>query len=156
MTALQKGAAGLTDAHGPSARVRGLAVGDTLRRLVSRTLAQQFHKEFEHATAPQQFGIASKGGVDAAVHLLRMLTDLDPRATITQIDGVGAFDHIKRASMLQALRNLPTAHKLLPWVMLSYGQQSTYLWQDDRGATHQIMQGGAANKATRSCQPFLV
>ena len=53
LTALQKGAAGVSNAHGPSARVRGLAVGEVLRRLVSRTLAQQYQDEFEAATAPQ-------------------------------------------------------------------------------------------------------
>eukprot|EP00973_Karenia_brevis_P061484 8548642-Karenia_brevis.AAC.1 len=71
MTALNKGAPGVSEAHGPSARVRGLAVGEVMRRLVGKTLAQQFQSEFEEVTAPHQFGIASKGGVDAAVHLLR-------------------------------------------------------------------------------------
>ncbi len=65
MVALRKGAPGVSDAHGISTRVRGLAVGDTFRRLVSKTLAQQFREEFEHATAPFQFGLA-KGGTDAA------------------------------------------------------------------------------------------
>ena len=81
--ALQKGTPGQADAHGPSARVRGLAIGETLRRLVSRTLAQQFHDEVESKTAPFQFGIASKGGVEAATHLIRTVTDFDPRMTVT-------------------------------------------------------------------------
>ena len=44
MVALQKGAPGVSQAHGASSRVSGLAVGDTFRRLVGRTLAQQFHE----------------------------------------------------------------------------------------------------------------
>ena len=141
MVALQKGAPGVSEAHGRSSRVRGLAIGDTFRRLVSRTLAQQFHEEIEAATSPHQFGIASKSGLDAAVHMLRSITDLDPQATITQIDGIGAFDHIRRASMLNAVRNLPTGHRLLPYLLLAYGRQSVYLWKDQAGSVHKVRQG---------------
>ena len=141
LTALKKDSPGACQAHGASSRVRGLAVGDVVRRLVGRTLAQQFQPEFEAATAPQQFGIASHGGVEAAVHLMRALTDADQELTITQIDGIGAYDHIRRASMLRGLADTPTAHKLLPFVMLAYGRQSTYLWTDDAGRTHQVLQG---------------
>ena len=61
--------------------------------------------------------------------------------TVTQIDGVGAYDHVKRACMLRALAQTPTAHKLLPFVMLSYGRQSHYLWHDDEGGVHDVVQG---------------
>ena len=108
---------------------------------MGRTLAQQFHDEFEEATSPHQFGIASKSGTDAAVHLLRSMTDLDPRATITQIDGIGAFDHIRRATMLSAVSNLPTGHCLIPYLLLAYGGQSVYLWEDEEGAVHEVHQG---------------
>ena len=141
MVALNKGTPGLSTAHGPSNRVRGLAVGDSFRRLVSRTLAQQFRTEFEEATAPHQFGISSACGVDGAVHLLRTMSDIDPAATITQIDGIGAFDNIRRSAMLDALSRLPTGHSLLPYVLMSYGQQSVYLWEDNEGRQHEIVQG---------------
>ena len=114
MVALNKDAPGHSQAHGSSSRVRGLAVGEVIRRLFSRTLAQQYHEEFETATAPQQFGLASHGGVETAVHMLRAVTEADPNATITQIDGVGAYDHIKRSCMLGALARTPSAHALLP------------------------------------------
>ena len=112
MVALNKGSPGLSTAHGPSNRVRGLAVGDSFGRLVSRTLAQQFRTEFEEATAPHQFGISSACGVDGAVHLLRTMSDIDPAATITQIDGIEAFDNIRRSIMLDAMSDLPTRQPL--------------------------------------------
>ena len=80
LTALRKGTMQLSDAHGPSNRVRGLAVGDTIRRLVAKTLAQQFQPEFESQTSPHQFGI-SKGGVEAAVHLMQAIADSNPNHT---------------------------------------------------------------------------
>ena len=43
--------------------------------------------------------------------------------------------------MLRALARTPTAHRLLPFVMLAYGQQSRYLWRDDEGTCHEVLQG---------------
>ena len=42
--------------------------------------------------------------------------------------------------MLTALRNLPNASAALPFVMLWYGQPSSYLWEDDEGRAHTIRQ----------------
>ena len=61
--------------------------------------------------------------------------------TVTQIDGIGAFDHIKRSSMIRGLINTPTAHQMLPYVMLAYGRQSIYWWRDDNNVLHEIAQG---------------
>ena len=72
------------------------------------------------------------------MHMLRTITAADPTATITQIDGVGAYDHIKRSCMLGALARTPTAHALF---LMSYGRQSRYLWYDDQNACHEILQG---------------
>ena len=52
MTALNKDSPGHSLAHGVSTRVRGLAVGDIVRRLVGRTLAQQYQVEFEVSFLP--------------------------------------------------------------------------------------------------------
>jgi len=122
-------------------KVRGLNAADPFKRLVARTLAQQFASEFRTATMPHNYGLAEHGGTESIVHLLRDLTDTDPNLCITKIDGVGAFDHIYRASMLKKLHELPTAHRLLPFVMSAYGTQSTYFWTDAQGNTHDIRQG---------------
>ena len=50
MTALRK----------PDGGVRGIVVGDFLRRLVARTLAQQFSKAVLEATTPFQFALSTK------------------------------------------------------------------------------------------------
>ena len=49
ITALQK----------PSGRIRGIVVGDLVRRLVSRTIAQQIGPAVEVATAPHQYDVHS-------------------------------------------------------------------------------------------------
>ena len=42
--------------------------------------------------------------------------------------------------MLQKRTHLPTAHRLLPFVFLSYEQPSIFLWLDDAGIAHDITQ----------------
>ena len=57
------------------------------------------------------------------------------------VDGIGAFDRMYRSAMLGAVADLPNAHRLIPYLMLSYGQQSTYLWEDHDGEVCDILQG---------------
>ena len=49
-------------------KVRGLNAGELLRRLVAKTLTQQYGKEFEMATLLCNFGLAAHGGAEALVH----------------------------------------------------------------------------------------
>ena len=131
LTALQK----------PNGGVRGIVVGDIIRRLVARTIAQQFSPTIEQATAPFQYALSTKAGGECIAHALQALTDLDPRATVLSLDGVGAFDLISRGSMLKGLRSIPGGDSVLPFVLQFYGNPSSYLWEDDSGVTHEIRQG---------------
>ena len=74
--------------------VRGIATGCTLRRLVARTLAKQFAKDFEEECAPFQYALSTRAGTDCVGHFLRAATDTDPQATTLSVDGIGAYDHV--------------------------------------------------------------
>ena len=93
----------------PSGSVRGIVVGDFLRRLVARTLAQQFGSAFDLATRPHQYALTTRAGAEALAHTLQVQCDQDPTLTVLSVDGVGAFDLISRAAMLEALRPRPAA-----------------------------------------------
>ena len=80
---------------------------DVFRRLVARTLAQQFAKKAETATAPFQYAVSARAGCECVSHALQTLTtDSDESATILSIDGVGAFDQVSRRAMFQGLLNM--------------------------------------------------
>ena len=121
--------------------VRGIVVGDVLRRLVARTIAQQIGAAVELDTAPFQYALKTRAGCECVSHTLQTLLDLDPRATVLSVDGVGAFDFISRNSMMAGLAHLEEGDKLLPFVRLFYSSPSTFLWEDDAGTTHHIRQG---------------
>ena len=103
----------------PDGGVRGVVSGDVLRRLVARTMAQQLGPAVKAATSPQGRGVS-------ASHTLQGLCELNPRTTITSIDGVGACDLISPKP----------CNSSLPFVRMFQ-----YLWEDDFGETHSIPQG---------------
>ena len=91
--------------------VRGIVVGDVIRRLVSRTVAQQMSATVESATAPFQYTLSTRAGCECIAHALEGLTDLDPNTTIISIDGISAYDQISRAAMLDGLTNVDREDK---------------------------------------------
>ena len=124
----------------PNGGVRGIVAGDMVRRLVARTISQQISKAVEQATSPFQHALSTKSGGECIAHSLQALTDLDPRATVLSIDGIGAFDIISRGAMLDGLRSVAGGDSVLPFVVQFYGNPSSYLWDDDDGETHEIRQ----------------
>ena len=71
-------------------------------------------------------------------HVLQGITDLDSRATVTSIDGISAFDLISRSAMMKGIQKVHGA--AVPFVSMFYVTASTYLWEDDEGTTHKIVQ----------------
>ena len=116
-------------------------VGDTFRRVVARTMAQQVAEAAEEATAPFQYALRTRAGTECVSHIMQSLTDLDPRTTILSVDGVGAFDLISRNSMMEGLFHMEGGEKLLPFVRMFYSTPSTFLWEDEEGTVHHIPQG---------------
>ena len=117
MTALSK----------PDGGVRGIVVGDVLRRLVARTIAKQIAKKVEETTAPFQYALTTKGGCECVAHILQTLTELNQETTIISIDGVGACDLISRNAMMEGLLRMEDGDQILPFVRMFYGNPSTYL-----------------------------
>ena len=125
----------------PNGRVRALVVGDVFRRLVARALAQQFSEAFQSACLPFQYGLGTRAGTEALSKVLRVATELDPRATVLSVDAVGAYDHVSRQAMQEGLRSRPELAPLLPFARQFYGSESRYIWVDDAGNNHIITQG---------------
>ncbi len=80
-------------------KVRGIVVGSILRRLVGKALSKDFSKHFMNATAPFQFALQTRVGTDALAQALRLIADGDGDRVILSLDGVGAFDHIRRSAI---------------------------------------------------------
>ena len=140
MTALQK----------DNGRVRGIVAGSVMRRLACRAVALQFGDRFLESTAPYQFALQTRAGTDALAHILRVLTDMDPDLVVGSLDGIGAFDHVKRAAFMRKLMDTPSLRDIAPLVRMLYGSESRFLWTDDDGVTHIITQ---AEGGEQGCPP---
>ena len=133
--------AGRPEHYKPDGGVRGLVMSDAFRRLVARSLAQQHAGAFQAACAPFQYALRTRAGAESLARAVRAATELDARTTVLSIDGVGAYDHISRASMLSGLQHTPSLTALLPFVAQFYAEPSAYVFYDAEGAAHEIAQG---------------
>ena len=131
----------------PNGGVRGIVAGDMVRRLVARTISQQISKAVEQATSPFQYALLTTSGGECIAHSLQALTDLDPRATVLSIDGIGAFDSISRGG----LRSVAGGDSVLPFVVQFCGNPFSHLWDDGGGVTHEIRQGEGESRAIFLC-----
>ena len=122
-------------------RVRGIIIGDVLRRLVARSLAQQHATAIHTTCAPRQFALSTRAGTEAVVRAISVATQSNPQHTVLSVDGIGAYDTISRHSMLHGLMNVPIVNRCLPFVRMFYGQASQYIWHDHTGHPHLISQG---------------
>ena len=133
----------------PNGRVRALVVGDVFRRLVARALAPHYAAALQTACMPFQFGLSTRGGIEALFKLLQVATECNSRATVFSVDAVGVFDHVSRQAMLEALRSRPELEPLLPFARQFY---------DDAGADHEMLQAeggeqGDPHAATLCARP---
>ena len=88
------------------------------RRIVARAFAKQYATVFERVTAPFQFALRTRAGTDAIGHALRALSDADGDTVILSLDGIGAYDHIRRASFLRKMLGTASLHALLPFARM--------------------------------------
>ena len=68
--------------------VRGIVVGDVVRRLVARTITQQLGPQVEAATAPFQFALSTRAGSECVAHVVQGLCEVNPDSTVMSIDGL--------------------------------------------------------------------
>ena len=108
----------MTDLRKDGGGVRGIVVGEVIRRLTARTIAQQLVPAVEACTAPFQYALSTRAGCECIVHVLQTLTELDPEATVTSIDGISAYDSISRKAMLEGLARVPGSAAVLPFVRI--------------------------------------
>ena len=110
--------------------VRGIVVGDVLRRLVARTIAQQVGAAVERATAPFQYALKTRR--------CWIWTHGQP---FCQWMGSG---HLTSSPETPRWQVWPVWRKGTSCCRSSgffHSSPTTFLWEDDAGTTHHIRQG---------------
>jgi hypothetical protein len=108
--------AALTALAKQSGGIRPIAVGDILRRLVAKYLAQTVHSWARDIFAPLQVGVAVPAGAEVLIHSIRGLVTAhgsDPSVSLLQIDFKNAFNQVDRATFIQEV----VTHLRRPWAL---------------------------------------
>jgi hypothetical protein len=101
--------------------LRPIAIGETIRRLVSKCCCEATTEEAKVIFGPLQVGVATQGGAEASVHAVRKLAQEfgnDPGKIMLKVDFSNAFNMVDRTEMLaQVYEKLPGLYR---WVEFCY------------------------------------
>ena len=106
----------------PGGGVRPIAVGETLRRLVSKCAVASVKDEARGFFAPTQVGVAVPGGVEAAVLAVSTALTENPDLVALKVDFRNAFNEVDRGTFLAEVEeHFPGLSR---WAWWCYGKQS--------------------------------
>jgi hypothetical protein len=107
----------------PDGGLRPIAIGETIRRLVSKCCCEGTADDAKQIFGNLQVGVATRGGGEAAIHAVRKLVEeigKNPEKIMLKVDFSNAFNMVDRTEMLkQAREKLPSIYK---WVEFCYAQ----------------------------------
>jgi hypothetical protein len=111
--------------------IRPIAVGMTLRRLISRVVSTR-SRHLRSVLNPLQLGFATKGGAEAAVHAVRSFAEHSSASSATQVllklDIKNAFNSLDRNKVLEvASCQMP---EYFPFIWQCYSQPTNLLYGD--------------------------
>ena len=127
-----------------SGGLRPIAIGETIRRLVSKCCCKAVAEDCKIIFGPLQIGVATRGGAEASIHAVRKLSsefESDPGKILLKVDFSNAFNVVDRTEMLvQVLEKLP---KIYRWVEYCYSSRhtyssATYFWKAPPGCSRVI------------------
>jgi hypothetical protein len=109
---------------------RPIAVGEVLRRLVSKALAFEIAPRAASLLKPYQLGVGVPGGCEGIIHAITAILENPDIPTLSkcvlQVDFVNAFNLVDRETVFEEVRQ--HFSELAAWVELSYGSQAHLLF----------------------------
>ena len=116
-------------------KYRPIGVGETIFRLLGRTILNKVGKDIGDKIAPHQLAVGIPGGVEIAASMAGMLDAIndsqpfeDRRFAMLSIDIKNAFNSIRRSFVLQGLRRY--CPSLIPLFTTVYGRPVNLKWND--------------------------
>ena len=101
--------------------LRPIAVGEVLRRLVSKTLSTTLRQEAINSLSPHQKGVGVKAGCESIIHTITQFREVTPPSNnwALMVDFKNAFNSIDRSSMFNEIRTRMPSLSL--WMECCYG-----------------------------------
>ncbi|KAK8720595.1 hypothetical protein OTU49_013221 [Cherax quadricarinatus] len=121
--------------------IRPIAVGNTLRRLVSKAAVRSIRAQAAMMLQPNQLGFGVSQGSEAAVHATRAyINNLPEDNAVVKLDFKNAFNLLKRDVVLAAVQeHFPG---LFPFVLAGYSKESMLLFGEHEITSSEGVQQG--------------
>ena len=130
----------------PLGRVRPIAMGEVVRKLVGKVVCKQLAPEFRAHLCPdtlqggetsalQQVGVAVPGGADRMIHSTRAHLEANPEWACVSVDCTNAFNALSREAMKAAVRQRFPG--LAAFTQLCYGDPPPLFYRMGRG--HRVL-----------------
>ena len=117
--------------------VRPIALGKTLRSMVSSIVIARQREDAKDFLVSHQLGLPKRFGSETIIHTTREFTQrfgYRPELALLQLDLSNAFNLITRCAILKMVRKHFPA--MLPWVKYCYGESTKpHLWLNQRKHT---------------------
>ena len=86
--------------------VRPIGIGETLRRIVGKTLSRVLKLDIQETCGSLQVCTGLKSGSEAAIHFIREQFKLDTSEAVILVDASNAFNSVNRAALLHNIQIL--------------------------------------------------
>ena len=94
--------------------VRPIGIGETIRRIIGRSIATTISDDIQAAAGPLQVCAGHLSGCEAAVHAMRRVYEAPETEAMIVVDASNAFNALNREIALRNITNLcPTLSKVL-------------------------------------------
>ena len=111
--------------------IRPIAMGEVLRKLVSRVMLRQLGSAACDAVGEFQFGVARPGGLEAVVIALRILLEDDPANVILSVDVSNAYNTFDRFKAMDLMLENPALAPCVPFLRMLYGSPAPLVFDMD-------------------------
>ena len=117
--------------------VRPIAIGDTLRRWVTRAICLSYKADWEKTLGVHQFAVGNKSGGEKMIRFIESFLQEDNSHTIVALDASNAFNTANRQKMMDELAiHYPM---LLPFFWNWYGYPAPLWYFRENGLPFTIM-----------------
>ena len=111
--------------------VRPIAIGETLRRITTRTICLQERSSFSEYFSPIQHGVATAGGGELLTQLIQLLMDQNPEWSVLKTDVSNAFNPISRKCLMEEISNCFPG--IVAHVHQMYSKPSSLIYTKNQG-----------------------
>ena len=122
--------------------VRPIGIGEILRRIVGKLLVGVIREDIVDAAGPLQTCCGLRGGIEAAIHAMRLTFEKETTEGLLLVDAENAFNNLNRKTALQNIKQLcPPFYQYLqntyqePAKLIIKGDNNHEIIYSDEGAT---------------------